>query len=747
MQAIVIIWILSGIAAGIASCLSFYLIFQHVKNYNYPDAQRCIVRIILMVPIYSINSWLSLRFAEARVYLNLFRDCYEAYVLYNFFVLLIWLLDGEVNMNFILKTKKPFNHPWPFCCLPKVEPGRSFYYWSKVMVLQYSFIKSTFAIIAVILEAVGYYGDGEWSTFSKGFVYLGTLNGISVTLSMYYLVLFYMALSEELKVHRIVAKFLCIKAVIFLAFWQGFVIGFFEWLGLIPELGGFSEEQVKEGSSEFLICIEMVMISAGHLYAFSHKDYMIKDQNTDSAQKLHRLDDSTHYQTELESEDTPLLLESKIQRNSEDNSPDHSYSSISTSKVTSHHPHTTGSSLSSISTPSLSSMHSRSTLPRQKTNPVKNFLDALQQEDMFNDTLELIKRPTPASTVSAEVVFFFSSSDKDESEVLWKGWLKLKGKVVKTYRLRYFLVIRTLAGLVYFKKSKASLADFSAKEVLGFIKLDAHDVTVEWEEREERHILRDNLRKLKHHSLHIIEDHHFLPSSSSTLATPSSSTTTPTRKMSLANIRHSFDLTRVFKKDELSQPSTGTSNQTIAPNCTEPTSLSPPRSPVAGPANSSQLSPISSPSTTPRPDESISVIISAPQSASADQWSDQPLSNLSSVSQLHQMGFVSSSSNYPSVPFFSPSFTTSPTVQHPRHPLHDHSHSFHSPPTSDESESDSEEEGEERFDEREAEKGEHATSLHRTYFVIKIDIPKSELGYLGLRKRKPSWTSSRLYSL
>ena len=50
---------------------------------------------------------------------------------------------------------------------------------------------------------------------------------------MYTLVLFYMVTKEELLPFNPIPKFLCIKAVILFAFWQGIIIAVLVWLGII----------------------------------------------------------------------------------------------------------------------------------------------------------------------------------------------------------------------------------------------------------------------------------------------------------------------------------------------------------------------------------------------------------------------------------------------------------------------------------------------------------------------------------
>ena len=74
----------------VLACLfSFHQIYKHLRHYTRPDLQKHIVRILLMVPIYAIDSFLSLLFHQYSLYFDLLRDAYEAYVVYTFFRLLL----------------------------------------------------------------------------------------------------------------------------------------------------------------------------------------------------------------------------------------------------------------------------------------------------------------------------------------------------------------------------------------------------------------------------------------------------------------------------------------------------------------------------------------------------------------------------------------------------------------------------------------------------------------------------------
>ena len=55
-------------------------IYLHLRSYTVPNEQRYIIRLLLVVPVYAFDSWLSLLLLGAHqhyVYLDSVRDCYE----------------------------------------------------------------------------------------------------------------------------------------------------------------------------------------------------------------------------------------------------------------------------------------------------------------------------------------------------------------------------------------------------------------------------------------------------------------------------------------------------------------------------------------------------------------------------------------------------------------------------------------------------------------------------------------------
>lgn len=82
-------WFIGGIFVMATLPIAMYGIIQHALHYSKPYLQKYIIRILFMVPIYALNSWIVLKFPVSAIYLDTIRTCYEAYVIYNFMMYLI----------------------------------------------------------------------------------------------------------------------------------------------------------------------------------------------------------------------------------------------------------------------------------------------------------------------------------------------------------------------------------------------------------------------------------------------------------------------------------------------------------------------------------------------------------------------------------------------------------------------------------------------------------------------------------
>ncbi|KNC55848.1 uncharacterized protein AMSG_11291 [Thecamonas trahens ATCC 50062] len=273
----VIAFIVAGVCTVVATVLSAGHIFLHLTNFNQPETQRYIMRILLLVPIYAIDSWLSLYFHHWSLYLDTVRDVYEAYVIYNFFSLLITYLGGVSSASAVLARKPPLKHPLPLRWIlqPMDVASPGFLHKCKLGALQFVLIKPAMAVVAVVCEATGNYHEGEILDYKAGYLYVTFINNVAVTTAMYALVVFYLSTKAELAPQQPMLKFLCIKAVVFFAFWQSIVIALLVKIDVIHDAGSWTSEDVATGLQDFLICVEMLVAAIFHRFAFTHAPYVI----------------------------------------------------------------------------------------------------------------------------------------------------------------------------------------------------------------------------------------------------------------------------------------------------------------------------------------------------------------------------------------------------------------------------------------------------------------------------------------
>uniref|UniRef100_A0A0W0G6B4 Uncharacterized protein n=1 Tax=Moniliophthora roreri TaxID=221103 RepID=A0A0W0G6B4_MONRR len=69
--------ILSGVSTAIAVTISATSIWLQLKNYRKPALQRMVVRIMVMVPLYAVSSFIALFSLRAAFFIDAVRDIYE----------------------------------------------------------------------------------------------------------------------------------------------------------------------------------------------------------------------------------------------------------------------------------------------------------------------------------------------------------------------------------------------------------------------------------------------------------------------------------------------------------------------------------------------------------------------------------------------------------------------------------------------------------------------------------------------
>ena len=231
---------LAGTFTLLSCLISMWHMTAHLRKMNQPDVQRKILAILWMSPIYAITSWFSLVFHSAEGYLAIIKDGYEAYIIYQFLSFLISVLGkGDRDKVVDLLSRRADHLTPPFrlfgcfelCCTgccgpPQYESNRALadeiLLQCQFFAMQFVFFRPLTTTAMVVLRELNYYGAGDGPTdYRSPQFYITIVQNISIFTAFAGLLKFYHAVDKDLAWCRPFAKFLCIKGVVFMTFWQG----------------------------------------------------------------------------------------------------------------------------------------------------------------------------------------------------------------------------------------------------------------------------------------------------------------------------------------------------------------------------------------------------------------------------------------------------------------------------------------------------------------------------------------------
>lgn len=269
----------AGTFSILGSLISFWHISSHIRKFNEPTVQRKIIAILWMVPIYSVSSWLGLVFVKAQAYLSIFKDVYEAYAIYQFLAFLIAILgrgDREAVITLLATHADHLKPPMRLKPWVKRETYASPRHKAEAVLEQCQFFTMQFVllrpittILMVISDAVH---ESRWDPKYPQFYVMMVVN-VSIFFAFTGLVRFYHVVKNDLIWCSPFSKFLCIKGIVFMTFWQGVVISLIAhavYTNNANEDGNddYDSTEWSTRAQSFLICLEMFLFAIVHCYVF-----------------------------------------------------------------------------------------------------------------------------------------------------------------------------------------------------------------------------------------------------------------------------------------------------------------------------------------------------------------------------------------------------------------------------------------------------------------------------------------------
>jgi len=288
---------LGGLAAFVAIIISIVHISRHLRYNTSREIKRCTLRILLLVPFYSLDCFLSLVLQNSMAgwpfILTAFREFYEAVVLSAFMQLVLTFLgrkrDGTmggpqaVGDAFCKAMRQPSHgsiHPRLASVPVLYTPGVGFVSGVLFGILQYAVVMVA-VLAAEVYIWLQFGADAEQSCVGKLICFIKFpfyIKGVSCGWAMYNLTFFYFEakmcgeLKERLEQIHPHNKFFSVKMIIFFTFFQKIIIGtVLSNMHVFDEIAAVSTwtpQQVAEGLQTFLLCVEMFIFAIWHMLAY-----------------------------------------------------------------------------------------------------------------------------------------------------------------------------------------------------------------------------------------------------------------------------------------------------------------------------------------------------------------------------------------------------------------------------------------------------------------------------------------------
>jgi hypothetical protein len=173
-------------------------------------------------------------------------------------------------------------HLPPLCCVKPWLIGSPFLHWTRWAVFQYVVVRLVCTVLTLILTPLDLYGEGEFSNPAKFYMYSVIFINLSQCWALYCLALFYFRFTKALHEINPEMKFIVIKAVVFLCWWQSLIVSGIANAGWLASTAEWTSDEVQRGLQDFLICFEMAIISFVHHRVYSYLDFVPKHHGVDT---------------------------------------------------------------------------------------------------------------------------------------------------------------------------------------------------------------------------------------------------------------------------------------------------------------------------------------------------------------------------------------------------------------------------------------------------------------------------------
>ncbi|TGO36882.1 hypothetical protein BHYA_0112g00210 [Botrytis hyacinthi] len=225
------------------------------ENRNkYPNTPTRIIRIIFMIPVFAIISFLCIYFEEASAYISPINELYEAFAFAAFFQLLYtYVLEETHAQSFSGEASQ----------LPPIRK-------TAIQIFQFPAIMFIVFLIEEISEAKGTYCKTEIKIYFTR-IWCIILRIGSTIIAILALLLFYKSTKFLTATRKPLHKLIAFKGIVFLNFFQSTVFSFLS--SRLSPTNKLTTRDLTSGIPNLLISLEMVIFSILFLKFYAVGEY------------------------------------------------------------------------------------------------------------------------------------------------------------------------------------------------------------------------------------------------------------------------------------------------------------------------------------------------------------------------------------------------------------------------------------------------------------------------------------------
>ncbi|EEQ27197.1 conserved hypothetical protein [Microsporum canis CBS 113480] len=256
--------ILGGACTTFAVIAIFLHLLNHATHLSVPREQIKIMRAALLVPSYSVCSFLCICFPKAAVYLLPWLDAFQANCLATYFLLLCeYVAPDDPGRDLFFSTIELKDKR----AQKKMMNGAKWFRQRWICIFQYVPVSFLVAITTVVTERFGVFCQYKIQpAFAK--LWLTVINNISPAVAFTSVVLVALSMKPHMPQHRLIAKLLAVKLVVGLGFVQRIIFWILESTPALNPTDKLTYADLNIGIPALLSCLEMVPISLLVIWAY-----------------------------------------------------------------------------------------------------------------------------------------------------------------------------------------------------------------------------------------------------------------------------------------------------------------------------------------------------------------------------------------------------------------------------------------------------------------------------------------------